>query len=297
MDILRSPVRVRQPGLLPSPPSYRSGLTDAFLRRLVAEPVSWEAMADWYDEKQGDGGDLWHRSLIDPPFLARVGEVNGRDLLDLGCGNGYLARHFQRQGARVTAVDAAEGMIRVARAREDRQPLGVRYLVREASRLEGMEDGRFDLVYSNMALMDIEEAAGAIREVARVLRSYGRFVASLTHPCFGSDRGADWVWESEGPGPRVARRVFRYREPMDDPVEWNGPGDRRVATKGYHRPLSWYADRFREAGLAVTALDEPNPGPEFVSNSRLGEAIAAIPVHLVIEAVRWPRAAAAVRAV
>jgi 2-polyprenyl-3-methyl-5-hydroxy-6-metoxy-1,4-benzoquinol methylase len=59
----------------------------------------WDQMTDWWDENIGDEGDLWHRTLIDPPLLDLVGEVSGLHLLDLACGNGYLSRRFARQGA------------------------------------------------------------------------------------------------------------------------------------------------------------------------------------------------------
>ena len=46
----------------------------------------WEDISDWYDKKQGDEGDLWHRALIDPMLIRLVGSVEGKDMLDLGCG-------------------------------------------------------------------------------------------------------------------------------------------------------------------------------------------------------------------
>src|SRR3989440_4313123 len=141
-------------------------------------------MTDWWDTNIGDEGDLWHRTLIDPPLLHLVGEVNGMRLLDLACGNGYLSRRFARQGATVTAVDANAPLIERARAREAQEPLGITYHVADTAHLWMLEDGAFELVVCNMALMDIENAAGAIQEVARVLRPKGRLVASLSHPCF-----------------------------------------------------------------------------------------------------------------
>src|SRR5450755_2328523 len=65
----------------------------------------WHQMAEWWDEKIGDEGDLWHRTLIDPPLIRLVDKVEGLQLLDLACGNGYLSRRFARQGAIVTGVD------------------------------------------------------------------------------------------------------------------------------------------------------------------------------------------------
>ena len=144
----------------------------------------WDQMAHWWDEKQGDEGDLWHRALIDPPLLRLAGEVRGLHVLDLGCGNGYLSRRFARQGAIVTAVDANAPLIELIRTREAQESLGITYHVADAAHLEMLEDGIFDLVICNMALMDIENAKGAILEVSRVLKPGGRFVASINHPCF-----------------------------------------------------------------------------------------------------------------
>ena len=147
----------------------------------------WNQMADWWDEKLGDEGDLWHRTLIDPPLLQFVGDVKGVRLLDVACGNGYLSRRFARQGAIVTGVDANEPVIERARMREAQESLGITYHVVDAAHLEMLEEGAFDLVVCNMALMDIEDAAGAISETGRVLLPGGRFIApSFTRPQRGA---------------------------------------------------------------------------------------------------------------
>ena len=142
----------------------------------------WDQMAYWWDEKQGDEGDLWHRALIDSPLIRLAGEVSGMHVLDLGCGNGYLSRRFALQGAMVTAVDANAPLIERIRTREAQEPLGINYHVADAAHMDMLEDGIVDLVICNMALMDIENAAEAIQEVSRVLKSRGHFVASISHP-------------------------------------------------------------------------------------------------------------------
>lgn len=88
----------------------------------------WDHMAEWWDEHLGDTGDLWHRTLIDPPLLELCGEVDGLHVLDLACGNGYLSRRFARQGATVIGVDANAPILERARQREAREPLGVAYV-------------------------------------------------------------------------------------------------------------------------------------------------------------------------
>jgi ubiquinone/menaquinone biosynthesis C-methylase UbiE len=248
---------------------------------------SWDAMAAWYDAKQGENGDLWHRTLIDPALLKVVGAVGGQRLLDLACGNGYLARRFARMGARVVGIDGSAPMIERARRRERENPLGVVYHAGDTARLDTLHDAGMDIVVCNMALMDIEDAAGTIRQVARVLRPSGRFVASLSHPCFDVAGASAWVVERMDFTTTTWRKVSRYRERFAGQVPWRDGEDPIIAyTTTYHRPLSWYVRTLRGAGFVITALEEPEPTEEFMAGSPSGTLIAAIPLHCVIEARR-----------
>jgi len=245
---------------------------------------AWNAMAAWYDAKQGDDGDLWHRTLIDPAFLRVVGEVRGERLLDLACGNGYLARRFARMGARVTGVDASPAIVERARAREAREPLGITYHVGDTARLEMLEDGSVDVAACNMALMDIEDTAGTIRAVSRVLRPGGRFVASLSHPCFDIAGASAWIIEQMDFTRTIWRKVSRYRECFTGRVPWRAGEEHVGYTPAYHRPLSWYVRTFRAARFVITAFEEPEPTEEFLAGATSGPWIAEIPLHCVIEA-------------
>lgn len=251
------------------------------------ERTTWEALASWYDEKQGDSGDLWHRTLIDPPLLTVIGDPRGKTVLDVACGNGYIARKLARDGARVVGIDASAPVIERARAREIREPLGIVYHVADAGNLSMLSDATFDLVVCNMALMDIEDAEAAIREVARVLVGGGRFVASLSHPCFDQGPSSTWLIERFFRTTNVWRKIARYRHPFADETPW-GIEDRTAATIGYHRPMSWYARVLRDAGFLIRSLEEPEPTKEFIEGSPQGPYVVEIPLHLVIEAVKVP---------
>lgn len=243
----------------------------------------------WYDEKQGDSGDLWHRTLIDPGLFARLGSIpSGARVLDLGCGNGYIARRLARAGARVVGIDSSPELIERARAREAADPLGIAYRTADAADLSGFDDRSFEIGVSNMSLMDIADAAGAIREVSRVLMPEGRFVFSISHPCFDVDSRSAWQVEVALGAPTVFRRVAGYREPHSDTYGWELPDGRRFRTVGYHRPLSWYVKELRASGFVVLDIEEPAPEPTFEGRRIQREWIEQIPLHLVIEARREP---------
>ena len=112
----------------------------------------------------------------------------------------------------MTGVDASTPVMEHARAREEREPLGIGYHVADAARLDGLGDASFDVVVCNMALMDIPDAEGALREAARVLRPGGRLITGLSHPCFDvSVSSSGWVVERIGFETTVFRKVSRYR--------------------------------------------------------------------------------------
>lgn len=257
--------------------------------------VGWDDLAEWRDRRMGERGDLWHRSIIDPSLLRVVGSVRGLRVLDLACGNGYLTRRWARQGAaRVLGVDASSRTLAFARRRERARPSGAQFLRRNGTRLRGLASSTFDLVVANMALQDIRDAARTVREVARVLRPRGRFVFSISHPCFDLDERSGWVVErvreAEGTWHDVVwRKVRAYRDERTVRVPWKISETETGYTTAYHRTLSTYSRMLRDAGMSVTRLEEPSPLPEAVRKSPQGPFLLEVPLHLVVEArLHWP---------
>ena len=105
------------------------------------------------------------------PLLDRLEPLSGCRVLDLGCGDGALARQIAARGARVVGVDASPAMVAAARDR------GVDARVADACRLPF--DGEFDLVFSNAVLHWVREPDAALAGIARALVPGGRFVAEF----------------------------------------------------------------------------------------------------------------------
>ena len=136
----------------------------------------WERhAADWTRwAREPDHDSYWrfHRErffeLLPPP---------GRLTLDVGCGEGRLARDLKECGHHVRAFDASPSLVEAARTADP--SLDVRQA--DAAALP-VEDGASDLVVSFMVLMDLDDLAGVVRESARVLEAGGRFCIAITHP-------------------------------------------------------------------------------------------------------------------
>jgi ubiquinone/menaquinone biosynthesis C-methylase UbiE len=249
----------------------------------------WEQMAEHWDAHEGDEGSNWHRALLHPALLRVLGPLGGQRVLDVGCGNGSLARQLARRGAHVTGVDASAPVIGRARQREAREHMGIVYHVAAAERMEPIRNGWFDLAVSCMALQDIPDAAEAIREVARALKPRGRFVPLFSHPCFDVPDASAWVVEHIPNMTTRWRKVTRYRGVFDVPFSWKLPSGGAVVTRSYHRPLSWYFRALREAGFVVIGFEEPGPTEEF-AQGEAGDSwpdapfLEQIPLHCIIDA-------------
>ena len=176
-------------------------------------------------------------------------------------------------------------MIKNARAHDSEDALKIAYIHSDADKLDSIRKESFDVVFANMSLMDIEDARGAISEVARVLKKGGRLVASICHPCFDNGSKSGWLVEKGMSGTTTYRRIRAYRKPFKERTPWKSAGKTRY-TLSFHRPLNWYARVLHLSGLAITALEEPEPTEEFVKEERDATGFAEVPLHLVFEAVK-----------
>jgi toxoflavin synthase len=126
----------------------------------------------------------WRTYIEQYTLLGLMGDLRGKSVLDLACGEGYYSRIFKRLGAaRVVGVDLSRGMIDLARANEDESALGVEYVVGDATVFEPPET--FDIVAAAY-LLNYAETGEKLRAmcetVSRSLRPGGRFVAVNNNP-------------------------------------------------------------------------------------------------------------------
>ncbi len=126
----------------------------------------------------------WRTHIERYTLLRLVGDVAGKAVMDLACGEGYYTRALRQQGAaRIVGVDLSRAMIGLAEAEEARRPLGVEYRVGDVRTLE--VPGEFDLAFAAYLLNyahSAEELAQMCRAVARALRPGGRFVTANSNP-------------------------------------------------------------------------------------------------------------------
>ena len=174
-----------------------------------------------------------------PATLSLLPEVEGKRVLDAGCGPGVYSEWLIGRGAEVVAVDASSKMVELAMQR-----LRGAADVRQADLskpLTFLGDSSFDLVLSPLVLEYVEEWRGTFAEFHRVLRTGGHLVFSVTHPLF------DYLY---------FKSVAYFRtEPVS--AEWRGFGSQRVRMPSFRRSLEETINPLLEAGFRLERILEP----------------------------------------
>ena len=200
--------------------------------------------ADWIAWARTPGHDtFWDYR---DSFLAFVGRGTG-DAIDVGCGEGRVARLLKECGYRVTAADPVEELVKAAQEANSADS----YEVAPAAELP-FEDASFDLAVAYNVLMDVENISTAVKEIRRVLRPSATLIVSIVHPF--SDRGRFASNDPDAPfvvqGSYFSRERFKGTEARDG---------LKMHFAGWSQPLESYIVALTDAGLAVTALKEPTP--------------------------------------
>lgn len=225
----------------------------------ITEELSqiWDLNAESYAAHCSRYGDRNKEVLLTPRVLNWLGDISGLEVLDAGCGEGFLCRLLAERGARVTGVDYSGKLLEIARERTP-QDLNIAYRHLNLETLDPIPEASFDLIVSLLTLQDVPDYQAALREIERVLKPAGRCFLAFTHPCFTSDGG--WVRDEQGK--KLHWKTDRYFlerevEMRLDPTSEDNP-------IGFHRTLSSYYRAIREAGFIIHDLIEPTPSPEAI---------------------------------
>jgi SAM-dependent methyltransferase len=226
----------------------------------------------------------WRTHIERYTLLGLAGDVAGKAVIDLACGEGFYTRELRRQGAaRALGVDLSRAMIGLAEAEETRRPLGIEYRVGDVRALDLPEE--FDLAFAAYLLnyaRTAEELTQMCRAVARALRPGGRFVTANDNP-------------AEPPADPAAGRAYGYtRRALGEwvegaPVVWEFYlPDGSFEVRNYHLSVGTMEEAFRAAGLRDLRWHAPEVSPEGLREFGRGHwaAFLARPPVAFIECVK-----------
>jgi SAM-dependent methyltransferase len=239
----------------------------------MPEADAWEQHAGWWQDEFTDGADPEYVEQILPLCAEHL--TGCRRILDVGTGEGQIARMMAELGSSVVGIDPTEAQVRVALDRGG----GPAYARADAAALP-VASGSVDAVVACLVFEHIPEVDEAIAEVARVLAPGGRFVFLLNHPLLQTP-GSGWIddhildeqyWRI---GPYLVEDA-RLEEVEKD-----------VFIPFIHRPLSRYVNTLAAQGLVVTRMEEPAPPPGFIARAEEYAEAASIPRLLLLRCERF----------
>ena len=162
--------------------------TDARVHSSAAAAINragWNETAEAYQQRHGASLErtarAWGVWRIPEEEVAALGEVEGREVLELGCGAAQWSLALALAGARVVALDLSERQLAYARSRARAASRAVSLVQAAAERLP-FADHSFDLVFCDHGGMSFADPALTVPETARVLRPGGRLVFCMTTP-------------------------------------------------------------------------------------------------------------------
>jgi SAM-dependent methyltransferase len=245
----------------------------------MEHPTMTDPTGGWIDSARAyinfqDAEDPNRTLLLDPIMLDLCGDVAGKRVLDLGCGEGRFCRMLAERGALCTGIDLISEMARIARSR-DASPN--RYAIAEAARLP-FRDASFDLAVSYVTLVDIPDFRGAIAECTRVLRPGGAIVVANLGFCTANAL-PNTGWVRDQGNKRVHYAIDHYADERGKWYEWVG-----IRIENWHRPLSSYMQAYLSAGLVLTHFDEPVPADDSLRDDPHFEDWYRIPMFTTM---RW----------
>jgi SAM-dependent methyltransferase len=226
----------------------------------------WEQQAGWWQEGFTEGADPEYEEQILP--LVRRHLAGAPRVLDVGCGEGQIARRALADGAeRCVGIDPTWSQLVVAAQRG-----GGPVYVRSSAAAVPFADGSFDAAVACLVFEHVHEVDAAIAEVARVLARGGRFLFLLNHPLLQTPNSG-WIDDQVLDPPEQYWRIGPYLV-EDETIEEVAKG---VFIPFIHRPLSRYLNALAEAGLRLVRMEEPAPPPGFLARAQEYADAATIP--------------------
>jgi SAM-dependent methyltransferase len=217
-----------------------------------------------------DGAPEW------PTLRLMLPDLEGRRVLDLGCGFGWFSRWAADNGAGgVVGIDLSERMLEKARA--ETVSSVVTYLRLDLDAVE-LEAGGFDVAYSSLTLHYLQDIPAFLRQVMQTLRVGGVFVFSVEHPMFTAPTNPGFVSSTDG---SLTWPVANYSIEGPRLTNWFAPGIEKQ-----HRTIGTYVNSLIRAGFQIDTLIEWGPTAEQIETVPAWASELHRPPFLLIRAHR-----------
>ena len=235
-------------------PRATAGGDDGTAQHVREARVDWDRDSDAYQDRNAPQLNRWDRfgwGTWDIPEdeIRALGDLDGADVLELGCGANQCGIKVAMRGARVTGLDFSHAQL--LRGQRHMAETGVHLPVVEADgERVPLRDGSFDLVFCDHGVMTFADPHRTVPEAARLLRPGGRFAFNMASPLI-------WLAWGEGDDPPGVELRRDYFGMFSNTLEEDG-----FRTTEFQLPYGEWIRLFRANGFEVEDLIELRPGPD-----------------------------------
>jgi ubiquinone/menaquinone biosynthesis C-methylase UbiE len=191
-----------------------------------------------------------------PSVLKILGDIKGQRIVDLGCGDGYYSRILAGRGAKVIGVDFSKDSIELAKRRETKEKLGIKYYKADISYLPFLKKDYFDIALAEMVIVTIpsqKKYENVVKEVKRILKSKGKIIISKGHPVNFFRRNKSKPYKVT-----YSKKISYFDSLAQQNVEINIAG-KKVRFTDYHRTLEKFLRPWLKNDFLIEDIDEPKP--------------------------------------
>ena len=211
--------------------------------------TSWESSHKWYDSLVGEKGHYYHEHVVLPQSLKLLSLKPTNSLLDLGCGQGILSRHIP-PNIDYVGIDASPSLIKEAKRRSQKL-----FQVGDITKPLNLKAEPFSHAALILVLQNVEDHEKALQNAASALKSGGKLLIVLNHPCFRIPRQSNWG--EDALKKLQYRRLDLYMSSLKIPIQTNpGAGEKSATTWSFHHPLSVYTEALSKSGFVIEKMEE-----------------------------------------
>jgi SAM-dependent methyltransferase len=214
-----------------------------------------------------------------PALQDMIPDLKGADVLDLGCGFGWVCRWAKEEGAStVLGIDISEKMLSKARSFPTDPAITYLQADLEVVSLTEQITKKFDVVFSSLTLHYIEDIASLFSQISLALKEGGAFVFSIEHPIFSAPRNAKFIQDSDG---HNVWPLDRYLEEGPRTTNWLADGVIKQ-----HRTISSWIMKLAGAGFTLQNIKEWGPSSKQIEENPAWADERQRPPFLLIHATK-----------
>jgi ubiquinone/menaquinone biosynthesis C-methylase UbiE len=218
---------------------------------------------DWYNNNASNytkhirDDAIYHHLYEKPAIYSMLPDLNGKEVLSLGCGSGEDCNYLKLKGAqKVIGIDISEKLIKIATNSYPK----CKFQTMDMEKIH-FKDESFDLVFSSLALHYIENWTKVLEKVYKVLKPDSYFIFSCNHPIYNSMK------ETENNDTTKIQQLARIKNKENNEVKIIGDylnrrkmsvtGDLAVTT--WHKPIGEISKEINKAGFLIDKILDPKP--------------------------------------